>query len=190
MSILSGLDAAYIERLKERFWAKVDKTPGHGRDGDCWVWTSSLDNHGYGQISVGGRTGRPVRAHIVSFLLADGVLTSKRSFVCHKCDNPLCVNPSHLYAGNHQTNADDRVLRNRMPTGENHHFAKDKSAILGEKNSQAKLTRKEVQMIRELYKPRVVTQSALAIQFGVSPGTIHDILKGKNWAWINTSESK
>ena len=64
----------------ERFWAKVDK------GGECWVWTASVNNHGYGQFT---HKGRPVKAHRFSWFLAHGEWPTQQ--VLHHCDNPPCV---------------------------------------------------------------------------------------------------
>lgn len=76
--------------LKDRFWAKVDST------GECWIWTASTDNHGYGQINIKtDGSWRPQKAHRVSLIL-DGVEIPAGFDVDHICRNRLCVRPSHL----------------------------------------------------------------------------------------------
>lgn len=89
-----------------RFWSKVD------RDGECWQWTASRYPKGYGAF---GLDGRMVRAHVVAFALATGTWPdwTKREQVCHRCDNPWCCNPEHLYLGSDKSNAVDRTQRER-----------------------------------------------------------------------------
>lgn len=92
------------------FWAKVDKRgpiQDH-MDSRCWEWTGCKDKGGYGKFTTGGRT---YRAHRFSFLLATG---EEPEVVCHKCDNPACVRPDHLYAGNKVTNLLDVVKRHYL----------------------------------------------------------------------------
>jgi hypothetical protein len=87
-----------------RFWSKVDKS------GECWVWTAkALCENGYGRFYVGKK---PLRAHRYSWELANGPITDGL-FVCHRCDNPPCVNPAHLFLGTHQDNMQDMVAKGR-----------------------------------------------------------------------------
>lgn len=124
-------DSEYIEALKDaishdcsfgrkvpkdRFWSRVDKTPGHGPKGDCWIWTGSRKKHGYGQIGMYMLFGtcRPVGAHCVSYELVHGRVPEGKE-ICHSCDNPPCVNPAHLFAGTHKRNMYDAILKGRLP---------------------------------------------------------------------------
>lgn len=91
---------------EERFWAKVDKSGGPDA---CWPWTGCRNRQGYGATTLGGkRTG----AHRVALALVTGPIPEGR-FACHKCDNPPCCNPAHLYAGTPLDNARDSSRRGR-----------------------------------------------------------------------------
>ena len=92
--------------MPDRFWAKVNKTD------NCWEWTGAKTPFGYGQIGRPGRNNGTVLAHRYSAMLHFGMF-DRRLFVLHHCDNPSCVNPDHLYFGDHQQNADDKMLRGR-----------------------------------------------------------------------------
>ena len=87
----------------ERFWSKVEKTDG------CWIWMASRDPKGYGTF---GFEGRVHKAHRVAYILAFGEVPNG-AHVLHSCDNPHCVNPSHLRPGTHTDNMQDKVLRGR-----------------------------------------------------------------------------
>lgn len=87
---------------EERFWSRVEKGP------DCWVWTGPRGQRGYGQINVGGRT---LRVHRVSWAMHHG--DPGELFVCHKCDNPPCVRPDHLFIGTHTDNMRDKISKGR-----------------------------------------------------------------------------
>jgi hypothetical protein len=97
--------------FSQRFWAKVKKTE------TCWTWTAYRDPQGYGTFSVGPRaTHAPHRAHRVAWELTNGQIPDG-SLVLHRCDNPSCVNPKHLFLGTHQDNQRDKVAKGRQATG-------------------------------------------------------------------------
>lgn len=96
----------------DRFWSKVDKTSHpHG----CWTWTSLQHPFGYGRIGIDKKK---FLTHRFSYILHYGPITSSQC-VLHKCDNPKCVNPAHLFLGNRKDNAVDRDNKNRTTKGMN-----------------------------------------------------------------------
>lgn len=148
--------------LAERFWEKVDKTPGFGPEGECWRWTAatweSASGSRYGAIWVlGAHRG----AHVVSYELLNGPVP-KGLVVRHGCHTTLCVNPEHLSVGTNQDNMQDAVRAGRMVHGERHH--------------NAKLTTLEVLRIREL--GATCSQRKMARDFGVSRSAIWQVLHG------------
>lgn len=92
--------------LAERFWSKVDKTAGLT---GCWIWTGCTQVDGYGQIWVEDGM-RP--AHRVAFELVEGIIPVGLE-VLHRCDNPICVNPFHLFTGTQSDNIRDCVAKGR-----------------------------------------------------------------------------
>lgn len=95
---------AYRAAQAPRFWLRVD------RSGDCWRWTGTHKATGYGRLSWGGRRAAP--AHRVAWELTHGVIPDG-VHVLHRCDNPTCVNPAHLFLGTHADNMSDRREKGR-----------------------------------------------------------------------------
>lgn len=108
-------DEEWRARLIERFWAKVDKSLGHGPTRDCWIWTGAKISKGYGALAIRPVEGVPQHtyAHRLAYELAHGGIP-KGMYVCHKCDNPSCVNPDHLFATTHWGNMFDGFMKGRV----------------------------------------------------------------------------
>lgn len=93
-----------VEELAERFWPLVDKTD----EDSCWIYNGSRLKAGYGQFYIAKRGF--VATHL-SWYLTRG--TMPQQLVLHKCDNPPCVNPNHLFEGSHQDNVNDMMRKGR-----------------------------------------------------------------------------
>jgi len=146
------------------FWAKVDTTDISG----CWIWTAGKNSKGYGNFWANNKE---IKAHRFSWELHYGKIP-KGQFVCHHCDNPSCIRPSHLFVGSNQDNMNDMIAKERSPQG-----------LKGEKHPLSKLTEQEVLIIRSLGK-RKISQMQIAAQFGVHQGLISNILLRKTWKHI------
>ena len=136
--------------------------------GGCWLWTGCIDNKGYGMIGVGRRIDGMVRSHRVAYELHNGAIPKGKGHngtcVCHKCDNPLCVNPAHLFIGSNFDNVADRVAKGRSSSGETH--------------CCAKLTDAQVAQIRSL--AGTMLHREIAALFGVGRSHVGGIIR-REW---------
>lgn len=159
---------SYHQRFKslpDRFWEKVDR---RGPD-DCWLWQATKRN-GYGAIKVSGQM---VQAHRVALMMATGPFADDL-YVCHRCDNKLCVNPAHLFLGSHEDNMRDMRHKRR--------------AVSGERHSNTTLTEAQVLEIRSA--PPTIRHDDLARQYGVASGTISKIRNGKSWIRFGANQGE
>lgn len=166
--------SATITPVADRFWSKVDRT--HGPD-SCWEWTAARVQ-GYGQFCV--RDHKPTRAHRVAWLLVNGEIPSGL-FVCHRCDNPPCVNPAHLFLGTPQDNMADMLAKGRKATG--WHLLHPERIPRGEANHYAKLTTANVIEIRGVAS-NTERDLRFAERFNVSLHTIRSVRARKTWRHV------
>lgn len=96
------------EPIEKRFWDKVNKTTNIK---DCWEWKAGSRGLGYGTITYNKKQ---IDAHRLSWMMANNKYNlASKDFICHKCDNPKCVNPNHLFLGNHSINMKDAYYKGR-----------------------------------------------------------------------------
>lgn len=151
-----------------RFWSKVD------RSGDCWRWKGASGNSGYGRFKINGKL---YSTHRVAYEISRGCVGADL-WVLHRCDNRKCVNPGHLFLGTRSDNMRDASQKGRLPQQRN----PDNFAL---SNHSRKLSEAQVIEIKQqLVNARRGDQARLARQYGVTPGTIHQILKGKSYGFL------
>lgn len=155
--------------LTERFWEKVQR----GGPEECWPWVASHDGHGYGKIGVGGRSGREIKAHRLAWILINGEIPVGLG-VLHRCDNPPCCNPAHLFVGTHAENLADAHAKGRIRA----------SRALGMANGRSKLTPERVTAIKALLGSGM-NLCAIARRSGVSRGCIARIKDGTTWRHVS-----
>ena len=151
----------------ERFWSNValsdDSDPGR-----CWLWFGPVGHNGYGLFS---ESRWRYRAHRLAYSLCVGPIPDG-FYVCHRCDNPACVRPSHLFLGTAADNVRDMVSKSRNNPNRGRH------------NGRAKLTEAAVREIRAGYAAGGVTQAEIADRFGVSRSMVQFVLNRGNWKHV------
>lgn len=167
------------QKTIDRFWSKVDKRSS------CWLWTASRRHKGYGAFVWASSSGQIVqgRAHRFSWIIHNGEIPDGLC-VLHKCDNPLCVNPAHLFLGSKAENNADMVAKGRHVKG----GSKLKSLGLlgryerGENHHAAKLNHDLVRKIRK--EKAFLSYSKLSAKYGISVGPLHRIVTRKAWSHV------
>ena len=157
--------------LSVRFWSKVQKTDG------CWLWTSSCNSNGYGQISSGRGNLRPLAVHRVSWELHNGPIPEDK-WVLHTCDVRNCVRPDHLYLGTVLENNRDIVNRGR------HYMLGHGELRAGTNHASAILNWDLVTMIREEHAKGVQVKQ-LALRLGYSASLIWLVVNNRGWKEIH-----
>lgn len=148
---------------RANFWAKVDML------GECWVWTGATGRWGYGKLRYGGHD---YSAHRCAYEFTYGP-AQKGLFVCHRCDNPPCVNPAHLFLGTAKDNTADMHAKGRAA----------RAGAAGEANRAARLSADDVLQIRNQFAAGVAPKELAAV-FGVGSSGINRIIRGSAWSQV------
>lgn len=146
--------------IEKEFSSRVNKSSS------CWIWNGSVDAYGYGQFNLDGKQ---YKSHRLSYQLYNGEI-GEGLCVLHRCDNPPCVNPKHLFLGTVQDNIRDKVSKGRHPRGNNH--------------GNSKLNENQVRMIRRLYSDGTMNQYQLSGMFGVNQSVISRVIRRSLWGHI------
>lgn len=172
----------YPENKLARVRDMLSKFNGPG----CYEWPLSKTAAGYGQFSI-RIDGRQYLgyAHRAAWEVAFGEIPPGLE-VCHKCDNPACMRPDHLFLGSHKENMSDMARKKRsnigrrFPRGDLHWARKNPARVRGEKNSRAKLTEDDVRYIKQSNE----SHASLGRKFGVTISAIFSIRRGKSWRHV------
>jgi len=160
-----------LDSLKRRLLAKTTVTEG------CWIWNGHRGKTGYGAI---GFRGKVIRAHRASYLVFVGEFDSGLC-VCHKCDNPSCVNPAHLFLGTHADNMRDAQRKGRLDIKPA--LAAQRNWPKGEAHHAAKLDEGKVIDLRALRRAGW-SYAALGKKFGVSWVAAQNAAQGVTWTHV------
>ena len=162
------------------FWARVEKWPGRGPNGDCWEWTGYIDpskKSGYGMLAFEGKT---QKSHRVAWILTNGEIPDGMQ-VLHKCDHRPCVNPNHLFLGTNYDNVQDKISKGRHPRGlEASMYSNPKR---GSDNWHSRFSDEEVLAMRAMYASGSKCKD-IATAFKLKDHVCNMILHGRRWAHL------
>lgn len=164
------------KNVERSFWNKVEVA----LPDECWLWKASTYRDGYGMFgkTEGPKQPKNYRAHRMAWILTYGDIPDGL-YVCHRCDNRLCCNPTHLFLGTAKENHQDMLNKNRQT----------KIGARGELNGSAKLTEADVIEIRRRYVPYKYGSPRLAKEYGVTKGAIEFIVHGHTWKHIKEADN-
>jgi hypothetical protein len=149
-------------RQKLEYWSMPEPNSG------CLLWLGAAQN-GYGQLLWDGRT---QLAHRLMWMVHNGPLPSPKTLICHRCDNPSCIEITHLFRGDHQINSDDKVRKGRQ------------SRVRGNANGCSSL---DEATVREILSS-LLSDADLAARFGMSRSGIGRIRRRDTWAHIELAQ--
>lgn len=149
---------------ENRLWPRVEK----GASNECWPWTGSLTQAGYGLLTIQYKS---YYAHRLAWELHHNEEIPEGGVICHHCDNPACCNPNHLFLGTQDDNMKDAANKKRIKHGENHH--------------SASLTEDDIRQIRKFGEGSDLTRQQIASRFGIVRTTVNDILTGRTWQHVD-----
>lgn len=158
---VSGHNRRRYRSLEDLFYKNI--TPG--QPDECWIWPMSTDEKGYGRVRLGTKE---YSAHRLSYEVHNGPIPNGL-FVCHKCDNSICVNPHHLFLGTPKDNSADMVKKDRQAKGE--------------RINKGKFVEADIIEIRRLAGQGVQSKDIAAL-FGMDTSTVSEIINRKTWRHI------
>jgi HNH endonuclease len=169
------------EKTIARFWSKVER----GGPDDCWPWRGGRDKDGYGHFTVNRPLpGKGYRAHRLAFSLSVRAVPAELQ-VLHKCDNPPCCNPKHLFVGTQGDNIRDCVAKGRYV---NCAMRSPQLLPRGERQWNSKLTTDNILQMRDMVASGQRLHAVGRI-FGVTKNTVQRIVSGRQWSHVGGARS-
>jgi hypothetical protein len=171
---IGPLTAEFINR----FWSKTTRNLETG----CVEWQHASFRRGYGSVNIRRRA---FLAHRVAFFIGNGT-DPIQSLVCHRCDNPRCCNPQHLFLGSFKDNTMDASTKGRLATGDAHPSRKPGAwqHVVGSRNVNSNLSEVQVLDIRRLGRENNLSLNQLARLFSVGKSCINHIVHRRSWQHI------
>ena len=136
----------------------------------CWEWQGYKNKAGYGVLGNGKNKTELAHRYFYKHYIGDEIPQGLQ--VLHKCDNPACIYPKHLFLGTDKDNVKDKISKNRQ------------ACVKGNKNPKSKLTEKDVLDIRASYIPMKVSFAALGRKYNVTPENISSIIHRETWKHV------
>lgn len=150
----------------EKFWEKVDV---RGED-ECWEWMAARSRKGYGNfyLAIGNSKSLHCLSHRMAYILSSDSQIPEGMLVCHKCDNPPCCNPKHLFLGTVKDNAVDM-------------WNKGRSHVQRGNKPHSKINQEQANEIRRFRNEIKVPLKILSYMYNLDVGWIVKIAKGRIW---------
>lgn len=161
---------------KESFLKNMDRSGGKRA---CWIWEKMVTKKGYGTVTYHQKH---MRAHRVAYILFRGEIP-EGMLVCHKCDNPSCCNPSHLFLGTNADNMKDRDRKKRQCRGEARSAVARKHSPRGSRHHKAVINEDQVREIRVMHS-KGIPRKKIAEHIGVRINVIHRVVTRRFWRHV------
>jgi len=171
-----------LASIRETFWACVDRTAG--KDG-CWPWQGRKGRRDYGRFWVNGLGSKP--AHVIAWMLVNGSFPAEKPWGLHRCDNPPCCNPKHVFPGTSLDNVADRHAKGRDARGDRNGTRLYPGLHRGERNGRAKITADSVHEVRRRFAAGE-RLCLIARRMNIPYNVVIKIRMGVCWAWLKTEE--
>jgi predicted XRE-type DNA-binding protein len=137
----------------------------------CWTWKDYLDKDGYGQFFINKKG---YKAHRMAYMMESGEIPYDLS-VCHKCDNPSCVNPNHLWLGTQLDNMIDKCNKDRSPKGSRHYLTNNNS------NDENKIR----DILISIYCGKYSNINQVCNDYDITCASIRKVLNGCSWKHVS-----
>lgn len=161
---MKNLQLSQIQSIEEKLRSKLIPQPS-----GCWEWSAGTHPQGYGLVGIGKKK---FYVHRLMMCLKLGRVITGKEHVCHKCDNPPCANPEHLFLGDAKKNIKDRDRKGRGRWA------------VGSRSGQSKLTEADVIKLREMYATGEYSFIDLASIHDMTTYAIHAAVVGRTWKHV------